>query len=247
MSILIWLEAAIKLGIPMAVLGGLMFNWLYGAGQLSRDDGHKAIRERLNELRKQHKTNKSKNGNYLYKQWLFFGGGFYGLAVLWTLLVIEVGELIGFIINFDLAILFADGIVGVLVNLVVSQLANVVTALFWFGYWPAGGGGALVAWVAVAYGGYLFGIHLARDNDSLHRLSDLKDRIRLRRQATNVADTADVTNATNVTSATNVADVATATNTISDTDATNTTNAIDASNAADSTNITNAVKDRSAE
>jgi hypothetical protein len=183
MSILIWLEATIKLGIPMSVLGWLMFNWLYGAGQLSREDGHKAIREHLTALRKQHKTNKSKNGNYLYKQWLFFGGGFYGLAVLWTLLVIEVGELIGFIINFDLAALLADGVIALFVNLVLSQLGNVVTAVLWFGYWPAGGGQSVVIWVGIAYAGYLLGIHQAREGESLHSLADLKSRIKLRRKA----------------------------------------------------------------
>lgn len=184
MSILDWLEAIIKLGIPMAVLGWLMFNWLYGAGQLSRDDGHKAIRERLNELRKQHKTNKSKHGNYLYKQWLFFGGGFYGLTVLWTLLVIEVGEMIGFIANFDLAALLADGVVALFVNLVLSQLGNIITAFLWFGYWPANGGASVVIWVGIAYAGYLLGIHLAREGESMHSLADLKNRIKPRRQAT---------------------------------------------------------------
>lgn len=151
MSVLLWLEAAIKLGIPMSVLGWLMFNWLYGAGQLSREAGHKAIRERLDELRKQRKTNKSKNGNYLYKQWLFFGGGFYGLAVLWTLLVIEAVELIGFIMNFDLAALLANGVFALFINVVIAQLGNVVTALFWFGYWPDGSGQSVVAWVVIAY------------------------------------------------------------------------------------------------
>lgn len=185
MSILDWLEAIIKLGIPMSVLGWLMFNWLYGAGQLSREAGHKAIRQRLDELKKQHKTNKSKHGNYLYKQWLFFGGGFYGLAVLWTLLVIEIREVIGFIFNFDLAALLANGIVGLFVNLVVSQVGNVIAAFMWFGYWPDGGGSSIVIWVGIAYAGYLLGIHLAREGESMHSLADLKSRIRLRRQGTN--------------------------------------------------------------
>ena len=183
MSILGWLEAFIKLGVPMSVLGWLMFNWLYGAGQLSRDAGHRAIRERLTELRRQHKTNKSRHGNYLYKQWLFFGGGFYGLAVLWTLLVIEVRELIGFILNFDLTALLADGFIALFVNLVLSQLGNVVVALLWFGYWPADGGSSVVIWVGIAYAGYLLGIHLAREADSLHGLSDLASRIKTRRKA----------------------------------------------------------------
>tara|TARA_R100001129_G_scaffold171493_1_gene141662 strand:+ start:112 stop:666 length:555 start_codon:yes stop_codon:yes gene_type:complete len=182
MSILGLLEAIIKLGIPMSVLGCLMFNWLYGAGQLSRDAGHKAIRERLNEIKKQHKSNKSKHGNYLYKQWVFFGGGFYGLTVLWTLLVIESMELIGFIVNFDLAALLANGIVALIVNLVLSQLGNIVAALLWFGYWPDDSGASVVIWAGTAYAGYLLGIHLAREGESLQSLSDIKSRIRLRRK-----------------------------------------------------------------
>lgn len=179
MSISIWFEAAIKLGIPMAVLGWLIFNWLYGAGQLSRDDGHQAIRARITEIKKLHKTSKSKHGNYLYKQWLFFGGGFYGLAVLWTLLVIELQELIGFILNFDLVALFANGVIALIVNVVIAQLGNVITALFWFGYWSDGSGQSVVAWVFMAYGGYLLGIHQARDGETLHSVSDLKKRIKL--------------------------------------------------------------------
>lgn len=181
MSILIWLVAIIKLGIPMSALSWLMFNWLYGAGQLPREAGHKAIRERLTELRKHHKSSKSKHGNYLYKQWLFFGGGFYGLAVLWTLLVIEVQELIGFITNFDLVALLADGVISLIVNVIISQFGNVIAALFWFGYWPDGGR-SVVIWVIVAYCGYLLGIHLAREGESLHSMSDLKNRIRLGRK-----------------------------------------------------------------
>lgn len=172
MSLFIWIIATIQLGLPMVAMSWLMFNWLYGAGQLPREAGHKAIREHLTTLRKHHKTNKAKNGNYLYKQWLFFGGGFYGLAVLWTLLVIEFSELLSFIFNFDLAILLADGVVALLVTFIVAQFGNIIAALLWFGYWPDGNE-AIVPWVAMAYCGYLFGIHLARERQTLHGVSDL--------------------------------------------------------------------------
>ncbi|MEX0738961.1 MAG: hypothetical protein WD071_06445 [Pseudohongiella sp.] len=182
MSIYVWLVALIQLGVPMAVISWLMFNWLYGAGQLPREAGHKAIREHLTFLRKRHKTHKSKNGNYLYKQWLFFGGGFYGLAVLWTLLVIEVGELVGLIANFDLAAWFADGVLSLVLNVIVSQFGNIITALLWFAYWPEDGGGAIVAWVITAYGGYLFGIHFARERETLHSISDLVSKNKWKRR-----------------------------------------------------------------
>ncbi|MAO39016.1 MAG: hypothetical protein CMK70_01935 [Pseudohongiella sp.] len=184
MSILDWLEAIIKLGIPMSVLGWLMFNWPAAPGSCRARPATRPF-QRHDELKKQHKTNKSKQGNYLYMQWPFFGGGFYGLAVLWTLLVIEIREMIGFIFNFDLAALLANGIVGLLVNLVVSQLGNVVAAFMWLGYWPDGGGSSVIIWVGIAYTGYLLGIHLAREGESMHSLADLKSRIRLRLQGTN--------------------------------------------------------------
>jgi hypothetical protein len=111
-SILVWFLAVIQLGVAMAVMNWLVFNWLFGAAQLPREAGHNAIREHLMTLRKHPKTNKTKiktkNSNYLYKRWLFFKGSFYGLAVLWTLRVIGVSELTGLIFNFNMAALLAD-------------------------------------------------------------------------------------------------------------------------------------------
>ena len=103
---------------------------------------------------------------------MLFGGGFYGLAILWTLLVIEFSELVGFLFNFDLQSLMADGFVAMLLNLAVAQLANIVSALLWFGYWPDAGE-AVIPWVFIAYMGYLYGIHLARERQTLHHWRDL--------------------------------------------------------------------------
>ena len=172
MSIFVWFVAALKLGLPVAVMSWLMFNWLYGAGQLSRNAGHKAIREQLEQIKKTHKTNKAKSGNYLYRQWLMFGGGFYGLAVLWTLLSIEVAEIIGFLFNFDPQALMPDGLVAMLLNFLAAQVNNIVTAAVWFAYWPEGNQPVL-PWVLMAYAGYLLGIHLAREQQTLHKVSDL--------------------------------------------------------------------------
>jgi len=93
---------------------------------------------------------------------VYFGGGFYGLTVLWTLL--------------------ANGIDALIVNLVLSQPGNVVAALLWFCYWPDGSDASVVIWVGTAYAGYLLGIHMAREGESLQRRSDMKSRIRLRRK-----------------------------------------------------------------
>lgn len=149
-----------------------MFNWLYGAGQLSRNAGHKAIRQQLEHIKKSHKTNKAKSGNYLYRQWMMFGGGFYGLAVLWTLISIEVVELISFLLNFDLQELMADGFVAMLLNFIAAQVNNIVTSVVWFTYWPEGDQ-PILPWILMAYAGYLMGIHLAREQQTLHKISDL--------------------------------------------------------------------------
>ncbi len=162
MSILVWSIAAFKLGIPVAGMSWLMFNWLYGAGQLSRNAGHKAIREQLDFIKKSHKNNKAKSGNYLYRQWMMFGGGFYGLAILWTLLSIEVLELFSFLLNFNLQALLADGLIALVVNFFVAQFGNIVSAVVWFAYCPEGDQ-PMLPWILVAYVDYLIGVHPARE------------------------------------------------------------------------------------
>lgn len=172
-----WIRATLQIGMPLTAMSWLMFNWLYGAGQLPREAGHKAIREQLDSLRKHHRTSKTRRGNYLYRQWMLFGGGFYGLSVLWTLLVIESMEFVGFIVRFDLQSLLADGVMALLVSFVVAQASNILAALLWFGYWP-GANSAIVPWVVMAYAGYLYGIHLARERQTLHHWRDLAREIK---------------------------------------------------------------------
>ena len=92
---------------------------------------------------------------------MYFGRGFYGLAALWTLVVIEVSELIGFVFNFSgLDALFGDGLIAFLFNLAMNQLSNLINAFVWFSYWD----GSMLIWVLVAYAGYLAGIEAARRN-----------------------------------------------------------------------------------
>lgn len=176
-----WIFATIQIGLPLTAMSWLMFNWLYGAGQLPREAGHKAIRDHLDSLRKHHKTSKTRRGNYLYRQWMLFGGGFYGLSVLWTLLVIETFELIGFIVDFDLQALLADGVLAMLISFALAQLGNIVSALLWFAYWPDNGG-AIIPWVVMAYAGYLYGIHLARERQTLHHWRDLSREVKKMRK-----------------------------------------------------------------
>ena len=90
---------------------------------------------------------------------MYFGSGFYGLAVLWTLLVIEVLEGLKFVFNFPgFEALFGDGLIPFFVELGMNQLGNLISAFVWFGYWD----GSVFIWVPVAYAGYWLGIEAAR-------------------------------------------------------------------------------------
>lgn len=60
MTIFVWFIAALKLGMPVAGMSWLMFNWLNGAGQLSKNAGHKAIRQQLEHIKKATKPTKPK-------------------------------------------------------------------------------------------------------------------------------------------------------------------------------------------
>jgi hypothetical protein len=96
----------------------------------------------------------------LMKHWSSFGGGFYGLAALWTFVIIEIRDAINFIFYFPgLDALFEDGLISLLVGVIVNQFTNAISALVWFNYWPAE---SVLVWVIAAYLGYWTGLELAK-------------------------------------------------------------------------------------
>ncbi|NNC99109.1 MAG: hypothetical protein HKN85_02900 [Gammaproteobacteria bacterium] len=100
---------------------------------------------------------------YVYDRWMWFGSGFYGLAALWTFVVIETLDVYRFIFSeAGLASLFEGGFVNLIVSFVINQIGNIVTAFIWFTYWTDD---FIFLWVIVAYVGYLGGIELAKRRD----------------------------------------------------------------------------------
>lgn len=166
MNFFTFLEATIKLGIPMVVLSWVIFTRLYGGGELDRKANKKSIGAEVKNMKKSFK--KKKDGgtsNYMVEKWMWFGSGFYGLAGLWTFVVIEATDLFRLILNPSLIPdSLDDGLVSAVVNLAVNQLSNFLTAFVWFGYWPDEG---TVIWLLVAYAGYWIGVELARRGDEL--------------------------------------------------------------------------------
>ncbi|MFT6046305.1 MAG: hypothetical protein ACI9WC_002010 [Arenicella sp.] len=160
MQALLILEAVFKLGVPILVLSWLLFSWLYREGRLEIKADRKATAGSLREMKKASKQKDVGGQNYIYDKWMWFGSGFYGLAALWTFLVMEMVDILNLILNFPgFTSLLADGFIKVIVRGLLNQLENIVSAFVWFNYWSEG---SPVIWLVVAYFGYLGGIELAR-------------------------------------------------------------------------------------
>src|SRR4029079_2507154 len=91
------LRAIFELGIPVAALSWLLFYRLYSRGDVARDADSKTIDAGLKEIKEAAKKSKEHSGSVVYTKWMKFGGGFYGVAALWTLLMIEASGIAGMV------------------------------------------------------------------------------------------------------------------------------------------------------
>lgn len=170
------LKAIIVLGIPVALMSWYLMSRLQSSGYLTKGEDYKAVKSNLGKLKKKYKSKDGELGP-LESKWMKFGGGFYGITALTTLIPIEVGEAIGFLANFPgLGELFKDGIIGFVIDLLINQLQNFITALLWFFYWSEDG--SILVWVAVPYGAYLCGLYVAGKSwaELQQRLSEITQR-----------------------------------------------------------------------
>lgn len=155
------LEAVFKLGVPILVLSWLLFSWLYREGKLEIKADRKSTAGSLKEMKKASKEKGVGGQNYIYDKWMWFGSGFYGLAALWTFLVIELVDIVSFVFNFPgFASLLVDGFVKMIIGVFLNQLANIISAFVWFNYWSENS--SPLIWFIVAYLAYLGGIELAK-------------------------------------------------------------------------------------
>lgn len=161
------LEASLKLGLPMVMLSWLVFSKLYREGRLEVDANRKEAEAALKAQRKEKKANPSASStekDALFDKWMWLGGGFYGLAGLWTLLIVEVTDITRFIVGLPQFVQSFDGGIFDLVKMfIANQLSNLVAAFAWFTYWADGK--FIAYWMLVAYLGYLAGMQLAKRKD----------------------------------------------------------------------------------
>ncbi len=171
---------ALQLGIPMALLSWLLFMRFFSRGQLDRASDRKEIERKVKEFKtsynkiKKARPKEGKEGDtlamrsstdHVFDKWMYFGSGFYGLAALWTLVVIEVFSLLDLAINLLTLSMFDDGIIAFLIGVATEQLGNLISAFLWFNYWDD----SLLVSFLIAYVGYWSGVEAARRNLDLSR------------------------------------------------------------------------------
>ena len=156
------LRAAFELGLPVAAMSWLLFYRLYSRGELARDANRKAIHASLKEIRKAEKGSKQASDSMLHAKWMKFGGGFYGVAAAWTLIVIEASGIIDVIAHpSTVEQMFHNGPGELVAKQIASQVSTFVDAAIWFAWWP-GKGQSPVVWIVLAYVAYIAGLNLAR-------------------------------------------------------------------------------------
>lgn len=151
------LAALFVLGIPVFLITWYLFRRLYRTGRLELGVDMETLKQNLKELKKQ----KESSGDFLHRNWMKFGGGFYGVTAVATLILIEISDLFSFLVNFPgFAALFENGVFSLIVDLIVNQIQNFITSLLWFSHWGEGMSGILI-WAASAYAGYWAGLRAA--------------------------------------------------------------------------------------
>jgi hypothetical protein len=170
-----FLKALLFAGLPVGVVSYLLIWWALRAKYLERTGDLKQVElhfKQLSKARSSRKKNAKKAGeedapthklNPVHNKWLAFGGGFYGVVALITLVVIETTEILGFFADFrENVSRLADFGFDLVVSFFVDQMMNFVTALAWPGYWMSEvGASAIWIWFLAAYGGYWLGARAA--------------------------------------------------------------------------------------
>ena len=147
------LSAIFHLGLPVALITYFVFRRLYLRGDLDHNHNYNAIKASLKEI-KQQRRDKNEKGHYedyLHNKWMQFGGGFYGVAAVWTFIEIEIEDTYHFVVDFPgLDVLLENGVIGLIIGFFVNQITNFIQALVWFAYWIDQPERSFIAWFAVA-------------------------------------------------------------------------------------------------
>jgi hypothetical protein len=163
--------AAFKAGLPVALASYALTWWALRNDYL---DSVVDIDELEKQIKQQSKDKKNrKQADPVHNKWLKFGGGFYGVVAMLTYIVVELGEIRDFFLQFEGIGAFFSGIsISLLIDLIIDSFMNFVVAIAWPWYWMGDIAGPHIwVWFLVAYGGYWAGTRLA-----LHHHAESGDR-----------------------------------------------------------------------
>lgn len=150
------LAAFFTLGVPVFLITWYLFRRLYRTGKLEQGVDFETLKSSLKGMKKEEKSD-----DFLHRNWMKFGGGFYGITAVATLILIEIADLFALIRDFPgIAALLENGLVSLLVDFIINQIENFFTAILWFAHWGDGGGGVII-WALVAYGCYYLGVRVS--------------------------------------------------------------------------------------
>ena len=153
--------AAFKAGLPVALASYGLTWWALRNDYL---DSVLDIDELEKQIKQQSKDKKNrKKSDPVHNKWLTFGGGFYGVVAMLTYLVIEMGEIRDFFLQFEsIGAFFTRISFDLVINLVIDSFMNFILAIAWPWYWIGDVAGPHIwIWFLVAYGGYWAGTRLA--------------------------------------------------------------------------------------
>lgn len=161
-GILDWIKVITLLGIPMVCLSWIVFRWLYLSGAIDRSADNKVVSARIKEIKQSFKSSTNRQANFLYRKWMWFGSGFYGLAALWTFMVIELGQVAGFLFNPAPTVArMREDATQFAISTAMAQAVNLLESFLWFAWWTDEGESILL-WIAIAWLGYWVGNKCAR-------------------------------------------------------------------------------------
>lgn len=152
--------AVIWFALPVGLFSYLAMGWLMKEGKLPASMDRKALKEHMKTMKKEGEIKKL---NPIFKKWMDFGGGFYGAAAVYTYMIVETGEVLGFIFKmlnpdnwtFDIGL-------DLLIRLIIETFSNLLLALLWFTYWPSDNSPfAILIYFLAAYVAFQVGAHLA--------------------------------------------------------------------------------------
>lgn len=151
------LSAVFTLGVPVFLVTWYLLRRLYRSGKLEQGVDFETLKTRLKGIKKEQES----SDDFLHRNWMKFGGGFYGITAVATLILIELADLLNFISNFPgIAALIEKGPVSLFADFIVNQIENFFTSILWFAHWGDDGSGVLI-WAISAYACYYLGVRAA--------------------------------------------------------------------------------------